>query len=106
MSPGSTTRSQLYQSTKCDQLTIADFLKWMKVDQLKSLPDKVSTYLNTIDEMKMQNWFNDLMKILNETWKVYGVDTHNDPYLNGLKPDISIFDPENTSDGAFIPMFV
>ncbi|CAG8644242.1 2962_t:CDS:2, partial [Paraglomus occultum] len=76
-------------------------------------PDEVSTYLNTIDkpepnqgETKMQNWFNDLVDILNETWKVSAVDTHNNPYLSGLKPDISIFDPQKISDGASIPMFV
>jgi len=43
---------------------------------------------------------------LYQTWKVRAVDTRNNPYLNGLKPDISIFNPQNISDGAFIPMFV
>ncbi|RHZ50865.1 hypothetical protein Glove_490g33 [Diversispora epigaea] len=110
---GSMTCSQLYQSTKCDQLTIVDFLRWMNVDQLKSLPNDVSTYLNMIDKpkpnqgkTKMQNWFNDLVKILNKIWKVHAIDTHNNPYLNGLEPDISIFDSQNLSGGTFIPMFV
>ena len=34
--------------------------------------------------------------------EVHAIDTHNNPYLNGLKLDISIFDSKNVSDGALI----
>ena len=60
-------------------------------------------------ETKIQSWFNDLVDIFNNTWKVVAIDTHSkfsNPYHNGLKPDISIFDSNIISDGALFPMFV
>ena len=80
---------------------------------LQSLPYEVNSYFGTNarpehnqGETKIQSWFNDRMDIFNNTWKVVAIDTHSNPHHNGLKPDISIFDSNITSDGAPFPMFV
>ncbi|CAG8541515.1 28326_t:CDS:2, partial [Dentiscutata erythropus] len=61
----------------------------------------IETPLNkALAEEGVQKWFNGLMEVVSSLWEsVAARDTHNVLYLNGLKPDISVF---NVEDGGAV----
>lgn len=75
-----------------------------------TVPEEVRSYIENnprpdpeLPVTKTQSWFNELMDAMNDTWNLKALDTDVTPYLNGLKPDISIFDVKGD---AYTPMFV
>lgn len=75
-----------------------------------TMPEEVRSYIENnprpdpeLPVIKTKSWFNELMDAMNDTWNLKALDTHVTPYLNGLKPDISIF---YVKGDAYTPMFV
>ncbi|RIA96033.1 hypothetical protein C1645_802705 [Glomus cerebriforme] len=61
----------------------------------------------TNTEEDVQKWFNGLTEILPKfTKKLVVKDTHTNTYLNGLKPDISVFMEEDVINDVYNTMFV
>ena len=57
----------------------------------------------TMTEKQVQKWFKDVMTRLSSNWKNKMVfrETNDTPYLNGYKPDLSIFDIDDIPNDAF-----
>ncbi|CAG8821563.1 20081_t:CDS:1, partial [Dentiscutata erythropus] len=77
-------------------------------------PESVEKYLgdaarlnkNSTEE-EVQNWFNGLMGVVSPLWgSVAAGDTHNIPYLDDLKPDISVSSKDIVKGGAYILKYV
>src|ERR1051325_5446 len=98
----SITRARAYQSTVFEKVDQEYFLSKNStyLGDFKS-NGQVNNYLRhnavpTNSEDEVQEWFNRLMETLPKFMKRLIVkDTHTNTYLNGLKPDLSVFIEED-----------
>ncbi|PKY52695.1 hypothetical protein RhiirA4_547293 [Rhizophagus irregularis] len=64
-------------------------------------------HLTPTSTEEVQNWFNGLMMELPSFKRKLLVEsTHNDPYLDGFKPHLSVFLEDDAKDRTHIPMLV
>jgi hypothetical protein len=112
---GSKTRARAYQEITFEKADVGFFLSKMKPGTyLGSFvgSESVDVYLRdnpvpTETEDEVQNWFNDLILELPKFNKKFIVeDTHVNPYLDGFKPDLSVFLEDDARNKTYIPMFV
>ncbi|CAG8797513.1 21050_t:CDS:2 [Gigaspora margarita] len=76
---------------------------------LESLPSPVATYIQNnpmtqaMTEKQVQKWFKEVMAHLSSNWnnKMVFKETNDTPYLDGYRPDISIFNSDNIPNDAF-----
>lgn len=113
---GSITRARAYQSIDFEAVGLEHFLGESRpsFEQLGKIGiyGDIETYLSdkrapTTSEEAVQSWFDDLMKAL-PTFLSQAVvkDTHTNTYLEGYKPDFSIFLNEDAVNDVYISMFV
>ncbi|CAG8671873.1 8981_t:CDS:2 [Funneliformis caledonium] len=112
---GSKTCARAYQEITFERADVEFFLSKMKQGTYLSSfagNGSVEAYLRnnpvpTETEDEVQNWFNDLMPELPKFNKKFIVeDTHVNPYLDGFKPDLSVFLEDDARNKTYIPMFV
>ncbi|CAG8466267.1 10894_t:CDS:2 [Funneliformis caledonium] len=109
--PHSITRSEVYKSINFKQVTIEYFLR--PANKLLKIPESVRNYLDSKPkpvsksaEGEVQSWFNGLMEVSSLTWEgVSAVDTHKNGYLEGLMPDISVFENNDVEERAFVSKY-
>src|SRR4051794_7539940 len=95
---GSKTRAKAYQGIIFEKITNPEYFLRNNIRLGNFAPNgTVDTYLRdnptpTDTEDDVQNWFNDLiLNLPNFAKRLVVEDTHNSPYLDGLKPDLSVF---------------
>ncbi|RGB30529.1 kinase-like domain-containing protein, partial [Rhizophagus diaphanus] len=113
---GSITRARAYQSIDFEGVDLGHFLGESRpsFDRLGKIDiyRNIETYLNdkrapTASEEAVQEWFDDLMKVLPKfSSQAVVKDTHTNAYLEGYKPDFSILLYEDAVNDVYIPMFV
>ncbi|CAG8646277.1 2821_t:CDS:2, partial [Dentiscutata erythropus] len=107
----SVSRSEVYKEVEFEAAKESELLH-QPIKTLK-LPSLVEDYIeseprptNKATEENVQSWFNGLMEASSTEWRTaVAVDTHLNAYLGGYMPDISIFDCEDSEDGAFIATY-
>ncbi|RIA81716.1 kinase-like domain-containing protein [Glomus cerebriforme] len=106
--PSSVTRAKVYRSIVFEQVQHNYFLAETN-SHLGALPNSVSTYIQNnqmtqkMTEKQVQNWFKNVMTRLSSNWnnKMVFRETNDTPYLDGYKPDISIFNVDDIPNDAF-----
>ncbi|RGB25054.1 hypothetical protein C1646_724705, partial [Rhizophagus diaphanus] len=113
---GSITHARAYQSIDFEGIDLEHFFDEFRpsFDQLGKIDiyRNIETYLNdkrvpTASEEAVQDWFDDLMKVLLKfSSQAVVKDTHTNVYLEGYKPDFSILLYEDAVNNVYILMFI